>query len=123
MKLLLSQADAATSSLHAPGLEAWYARTPRVRRLWAVDDSRQRDSTGLEKLRVILVLEPAGDSDETSAAWMARGRIWQQELQSQLTCEIDLEWIDGGDLDDIEIDGDGTVVAALCWRDSTSSQA
>ena len=122
MKLDLGEAlECTTSSPYASSLATWYARTPRVRRLWAIDDSNPPGSSMLERLRVIVMLEPSGDSDETSAAWMARGRTWQQELRSQLACQVNLEWADGGDLDEIEIDGDGVVVVALCWRDATSS--
>lgn len=115
--------DGSASSPYAAGLSEWYARTPGVRRLWAIDSTRPPGPSAFERLRVVLMLEPAGDSGETSIVWMARGRTWQRELRAQLACEVDLEWLDDGDSDELEIDGDGTVVVALCWRDPTSSQA
>lgn len=123
MKLTLTPAvdgSTAVSSL-VPGLSAWYSRTARIRRLWAIERLDASDSPGV--LRVVVTLEPIGDSDETDAAWMASGRAWQQELRSQLAREVDLEWADEGESDDIEIDGNGVVVAMLCWRDPTSAQA
>jgi hypothetical protein len=104
-----------------PGLSAWYSRTARIRRLWAIERLDASEAPGA--LRVVVTLEPVGDSDETDAAWMASGRAWQQELRSQLAREVDLEWADQNESDDIEIDGDGVVIAVLCWRDPTSAQA
>ncbi len=115
--------DGAASSPYAASLSTWYARTPGVRCLWAIDSARPPEPSASERLRVVLMLEPAGDSGETGIVWMARGRSWQQELRAELACEVDLEWVDDGDSDELEIDGDGTVVVALCWRDPTSSQA
>ena len=115
--------DGAAPSPYAAGLSTWYARTPGVRCLWAIDSARRPGQSAFERLRVVLMLEPAGDSGETSIVWMARGRTWQQELRAELACEVDLEWLDEGDSDELEIDGDGTVVVALCWRDPTSPQA
>lgn len=115
--------DGAALSPYAAGLSTWYERTPGVRCLWAIDSTPSAGPAALERLRVVLMLEPAGDGGETSIVWMARGRTWQQELRAALACAVDLEWLDEGDSDELEIDGDGTVVVALCWRDPTSSQA
>lgn len=101
-------------------LSAWYARTARVRRLWAIEPAGG-PAASVAALRVVVMLEPVADSDEMGTAWMARGRTWQDELRSQLAREVDLEWMADA-LDDVEIDGEGTVVAALFWRDPTTPQ-
>ena len=115
--------DGAAASPYAAGLSTWYAKTPGVRCLWAIDRTPAAGPSASDGLRVVVMLEPAGDGGETSIVWMARGRTWQQELRAEMACEVDLEWLDEGDSDELEIDGDGTVVVALCWRDPTSSQA
>lgn len=70
-------------------------------------------------LRVILMLEPTNDGDETSPAWMANGRRWRDQLQERLACKVELERIDGPLPAEFEIDGNGLLVVALNWRDST----
>ena len=115
--------NGAALSPYAAGLSTWYAKTPGVRCLWAIDSTRPAGSSAPERLRIVVMLDPPGDGGETSIVWMARGRTWQQELRAELACAVDLEWLDEGDSDALEIDGDGTVVVALCWRDPTSSQA
>ena len=114
-----------TSSLEAPepvcatssALARWYAEQSAIRRLWAI---RPTDDTAL---RVIVMLEPSLDGDEISPAWMAHGSRWARELREQLNAAVQLERIDGPLPDEFEIDGDGVVLSALCWRDSTSLAA
>ncbi|MDM0066720.1 hypothetical protein [Variovorax sp. J31P207] len=103
----------ATSS----ALARWYAEQPAVRRLWAIrptDDSM---------LRVIVMLEPSVDGDEISPAWMANGSQWASDLRERLAGVVQLERIDGPLPAEFEIDGDGAVLSALCWRDSTALEA
>ena len=98
-------------------LARWYEEQAGVRRLWAI---RPTDDTAL---RVIVMLEPSLDGDEISPAWMAHGSRWARELREQLNAAVQLERIDGPLPDEFEIDGDGVVLSALCWRDSTSLAA
>lgn len=103
----------ATSS----ALNRWYDEHAGVRRLWAI---RPTDDTAM---RVIVMLEPSLDGNEISPAWMAHGSRWARELREQLDAAVQLERIDGPLPDEFEIDGDGIVLSALCWRDSTSLAA
>ena len=108
-----SEPGCATSS----ALARWYAEQPAVRRLWAI---RAMDKP---MLRVIVLLEPSPDGDEISPAWMAHGSRWARELRERLAGAVQLERIDGPLPDEFEIDGEGAVLSALCWRDSTALAA
>ncbi|CAN7696017.1 hypothetical protein ABL850_28155 [Variovorax paradoxus] len=103
----------ATSS----ALARWYAEQPAVRRLWAI---RAEDEP---MLRVIVLLEPSPDGDEISPAWMAHGSRWARDLRERLADAVQLERIDGPLPEEFEIDGEGAVLSALCWRDSTALEA
>ena len=103
----------ATSS----ALTRWYGEHAAVRRLWAI---RPADDTAL---RVIVMLEPSLDGNEISPAWMAHGSRWARELRERLDAAVQLERIDGSLPDEFEIDGDGVLLSALCWRDSTALSA
>ncbi|MFS2162627.1 hypothetical protein [Variovorax sp. Varisp62] len=113
------------SSLEAPeprcaassALARWYAEQPAVRRLWAIQ------ATDEPVLRVIVMLEPSPDGDEISPAWMAHGSRWARDLRERLAGTVQLERIDGPLPDEFEIDGEGAVLTALCWRDSTAFDA
>ena len=109
------QAQAYASSL----LKTWYDGNPTIRRLWAI---RPDGQAGESTLRIIVMLEPSADGDETSPSWMAHGAAWEQELCERLASEVELERIDGPLPDDFEIDGDGVLLSALYWRDSTALQ-
>jgi hypothetical protein len=103
----------ATSS----ALARWYAEHSAVRRMWAI---RPTDE-GM--LRVIVMLEPSLDGDEISPAWMAHGSRWLRDLRERLAGAVQLERIDGPLPEEFEIDGEGVVLSALCWRDSTALDA
>lgn len=98
-------------------LARWYAEQPAVRRLWAIRAAEE------PMLRVIVMLEPSPDGDEISPAWMAHGSRWARDLRERLAGAVQLERIDGPLPDEFEIDGDGAVLSALCWRDSTALEA
>ncbi|MDP9890969.1 hypothetical protein J2W32_000065 [Variovorax boronicumulans] len=114
-----------TSSLEAPepvcatssALARWYAEQSVIRRLWAIQSSDG------PTLRVIVMLEPSPDGDEISPAWMAHGSRWARDLRERLADAVQLERIDGPLPDEFEIDGEGAVLTALCWRDSTAVEA
>ncbi len=113
------------ASLEAPepgcvtssALSRWYAEQPAVRRLWAIQAPDE------PKLRVIVMLEPSLDGDEISPAWIAHGSRWTRELRERLAGPVQLERIDGPLSEEFEIDGEGAVLTALCWRDSTALEA
>jgi hypothetical protein len=94
-------------------LSAWYSGRPEVRRLLAI-----RDAQGL---RVLVELEPAGDSDEIHPAWIANHQAWTDELQCHTGTLVRLEHL--GDGDEVETDGREVIVAALSWRAPASSFA
>ncbi|HWT21398.1 MAG TPA: hypothetical protein VN280_21055 [Variovorax sp.] len=98
-------------------LARWYAEQSAVRRLWAIR------ATDEPLLRVIVMLEPSPDGDEISPAWMAHGSRWARDLRERLSGTVQLERIDGPLPHEFEIDGEGAVLSALCWRDSTALEA
>ncbi|MDM0074771.1 hypothetical protein QTH90_10285 [Variovorax sp. J2P1-59] len=100
-------------------LKTWYDGNPAIRRLWAI---RPDGATDVPELRVIVMLEPSPDGDETSPIWMAHGATWASELREQLAGAVQLERIDGPLPDEFEIEGDGVLLSALYWRDSTALQ-
>ncbi|AGU53455.1 hypothetical protein VAPA_2c08990 [Variovorax paradoxus B4] len=108
-----TQPGCATSS----ALARWYAEQPAVRRLWAIR------ATDDPMLRVIVLLEPSPDGDEISPAWMAHGSRWARDLRERLAGAVQLERIDGPLPEEFEIDGEGAVLSALCWRDPTALEA
>jgi hypothetical protein len=99
---------------NARALDQWYADHPAVRRLWAI--APEPSDPGL---RIVVMLDPSPDGDETAPAWFAHGHRWSADLQRRLRTDVDLECIDGPVPDEFEIDGKGVVVASLCWRDAT----
>lgn len=100
-------------------LQDWYARKPQIRRLWAIETAVDaRGADGQRPMLVILLLDPTPDGDEISAAWMANSDQWTQELQSSLSNVVQLEALQGPLPDEFEVDGEGELVAAICWRES-----
>jgi hypothetical protein len=97
--------------LEAAVLSAWYTSRPEIRRLRAI-----RDAQGL---RVLLSLEPAHDSSETDAAWIANRPAWTGELQRHTGATVRLENADESLGDEVE--SHGVIVADLSWRDPSSS--
>jgi hypothetical protein len=61
----------------------WAADTPRVRRLWLLDDGRY----GID-------IEPVADSEETLTLWIAHAEGWREELAERLGSPCAIEWID-----------------------------
>lgn len=106
-------------SLATTTLKTWYDGNPSIKRLWAVRADGIDDAS---ELRVIVMLEPSPDGDETSPTWMAHAGTWARELRELLARAVQLERIDGPLPDEFEIDGEGVVMSALHWRDSTSLQ-
>ena len=98
-------------TLEAAVLSAWYCSRPEIRRLRAI-----RDAQGL---RVLVALEPAQDSNETHAAWIANHPAWTGELQWHTGTAVRLENADEPLPD--ALDGGGIIVADLSWRDPSSS--
>lgn len=121
MKLTLDPSlDARHPSVFASAtLRTWYDGNPEIRRLWAIKPDGTADESAL---RVIVMLEPSADGNETSPTWMAHGASWARELRERLAGEVELERIDGPLPEEFEIDGDGVVLSTLYWRDSTSFQ-
>lgn len=119
MRLSLTSSPAALEPVCATSiaLARWYAEQPAVRRLWAIQ------TTDEPMLRVIVMLEPSADGDEISPAWMAHGSRWARDLRERVADNVQLERIDGPLPDEFEIDGEGAVLSALYWRDSTASEA
>lgn len=98
-------------------LKSWYDSNPAVQRLWAIQLTREG---GASVLRVMLMLQPSPDGDDTTPVWMARCAKWTLDLSQRLAGPVQLERIDGPLPDAFEVDGDGILLSALCWRDPTS---
>ena len=65
-------------------ISGWAAGNPRVRRAWLSADAG----------RVLVELQPVGDSEETLAIWMAHGDQWRAELHRELGAPVNLDWRD-----------------------------
>ena len=106
-------------SITSNALRAWYDARPAIRRLWAIGSEHSGDPRAP---RVIVMLEPSHDGNETSPSWMAHSERWALELREQLAGAVDLERIDGPLPDEFELEGEGVVLSAMSWRDSTLLQ-
>jgi hypothetical protein len=100
----------------ADALNSWYDSNPAVKSLWAVASERTR---GVGALRIIVLLEPSSDGDETMPIWMARQAQWTRELSQRLARPVQLQRVDEPLSNVFEIDG-GLLIAALSWRDPTA---
>ncbi|MGJ0223460.1 hypothetical protein ACQUZK_08655 [Streptococcus pyogenes] len=100
-------------------LARWYDERAAVLRLWAILPEAAADGTTVRPLRVLLLLQPSPDGNDTAPAWVAHGPAWSRELEQRLARAVQLECIDAGVADSFEIDGDGALLASLCWRDPT----
>lgn len=69
----------------AEAIAEWAAENPDIRRAWVY---------GNGNLNIALELEPAGDSEETLAAWMAHAGAWRSQLQRRISVPVELEWFD-----------------------------
>jgi hypothetical protein len=90
-------------------LSSWYASHPVVRRLWAIEADAM--------LRIVVMLEPTPDGDDTLPAWLANSRTWARELQLRMDRAVRLEMI--GERSSIQsiIDGKDVLITELSWRD------
>lgn len=110
MKLSLDPAQAPrTRSPESRALARWYDGRPSVRRMWAIRETRG--------LRVIVTLEPTVDDSDIVPTWLAHCSAWARELQAAAGEVVRLELLDEPVGSEVEIDADGTIVAAMCWRD------
>jgi len=100
-------------------LERWYARTASVLRLWAIEERPELSRQSEVGLRVVVMLTATLDNDETGPFWLANGKRWADELRLQVAPQARLELLEGALSDEFDIDGEGVVVSALCWREST----
>ena len=98
-------------TLEAAVLSAWYCSRPEIRRLRAIRDA--------EGLRVLVALEPAHDSSETHAIWIANRSAWRGDLQWHTGAPVRLENADEPLMD--AFDRSGVIVAELSWRDPSST--
>jgi hypothetical protein len=87
----------------------WYATHSDIRRLRAIEDS--------QGVRIIVTLEPTLDGNDTYPAWIANSVSWAHELQLRIDSPVTLELIAEPAFEEIERQGDGVIVADLCWRD------
>lgn len=92
-------------------LASWYDAQPAVRRLWGI---RTRC-----ELRVIVVVEPTPDGDDSYPVWFGNARAWASELRSHVPCPVALELIQATRLHTVEIEAASVVIADLYWRDPT----
>lgn len=115
--------DFVSPALRSPGtvLTAWYGATASVRRLWAVEDgSASDDPEGW--LKVMLVLEPTADGNETLPVWIANARDWAQELQDRTGRPVWLELVEPPLAGDPEVELRNLLIASESWRDPTTEE-
>jgi|SRR3954451_3472014 hypothetical protein len=104
-------------------LEHWYNAHPAILRLWVMQQGRADDGSPRSDLRVILMLQPSGDGDETSPAWMAHSGIWATELERMLARTVELECLERALGEHLMTEGDASLLASFSWRDSTLLQS
>ncbi len=90
-------------------LFVWYGSRPEIRQLVAI-----RDTQGL---RVLIHLEPAVDSGEIHATWMAKRHAWISELQVHTGGAVRLELTESLLAGEVDTDEQDVIVASLFWRD------
>lgn len=89
----------ATSSSdgRGPALDAtiadWAAGHPAVLRVWLFA-RRGEDERAGGPVDLALELQPVGDSEETSATWMANCEKWRAQLERRTGAGVELEWLD-----------------------------
>ena len=71
-------------------------------------------------MRVIVMLAPTHDGDDTSPAWLANGREWAHQLQLRMEGPVQLEVIDEPFVAQFAAGGDGVLVVELFWRDPST---
>jgi len=104
------------NSLHARGnavalttvLDSWYAKHSAIRHLWALQDSAG--------IRVLVMLAPTVDGDDTLPVWFANGREWRSDLQAHTSHEVTLELV-VDPIADVNFDAGSALIAELSWRD------
>ncbi len=100
-------------------LARWYDERAAVLRLWAIQPESTAGDLAASPLRVILLLQPSPDGNDTAPAWVAHGATWSRELEQRLDRAVQLERVDVAGAAGFEVDGDGALLASLCWRDPT----
>ena len=120
MKVSLG-ASPSEANPYASALGGWYASHPMVRYLWAFRKSTGDEQSDIHRIRVIFVIDPTLDGDETSPVWIANAHKWARELRACMGSEVELELLETPLQDEVELDGEGDLVAALSWREPCTS--
>lgn len=94
-------------------LAEWYASHSVVRRLWAIEM--------VEAIRVVVMLEPTVDGDDTQPTWLAHSRSWVQELRSRMHRMVHLEMINEPLQIESSFDRSSALVTEVSWRDRSIS--
>lgn len=92
-------------------LARWYDTQPAVRRLWGIRGPRE--------LRVIVMVEPTLDSDDSYPVWFGSAKAWAGELHVSIGGSVQLELIQESRLQTIELDAGSVIIADIYWRDAT----
>lgn len=100
-------------------LARWYDERAAVLRLWAIQPESTAGGLTARPLRIILLLQPSADGNDTAPAWVAHGATWSRELEQRLARAVQLECVDFAVAEGFEVDGEGALLASLCWRDPT----
>lgn len=91
-------------------LVKWYASNPVVRRLWAIDED--------DALRVVVMLEPTFDGDDTGPTWFANCRAWTRELEARMDRAVRMELVNDASCSEPCLGGDA-LITAISWRDAS----
>ena len=94
----------------ATALAKWYADHSSIRRLWATADAIA--------LRILVVIEPTSDGDDTLPIWLANRHWWTNDLQLRLKREVQLQLVVSGSAGELDADGDAVTIVDVSWRDS-----
>jgi len=105
--------DDAPISATAAVLAEWYASHSVVRRLWAIE--------AVDAIRIVVMLEPTVDGDDTQPAWLAHNWTWAHDLQLRTHRTVRLEMINDASHIDSLFDTDSALITEMSWRDPSTA--
>lgn len=73
-------------------ISSWAAGKRDIRRVWLSGTGESPAADGA--LELMVELQPAGDSEETVALWMAHRDQWRNELAARVGQPVAFDWFD-----------------------------
>ena len=113
----LSASDWHDGSAMGNAMAEWYSSEARVRSFWAFGEGDLPNSQ--QRIRVLVLLDPTIDSDETSPVWLANAESWSLQLERIVghAAMLELVRVDAQLPEGRVARGDPPLIAVLRWRD------